>query len=50
MRYGRPRTGCAERCVDVRFIFATNKDLEKEVEAGRFHDAFYHRIDRKSVV
>lgn len=34
-----------ERCVDVRFIFATNKDLEKEVEAGRFHDAFYHRIN-----
>lgn len=34
-----------ERCVDVRFIFATNKDLAKEVEEGRFHDAFYHRIN-----
>lgn len=34
-----------ERCVDVRFIFATNKDLAKEVEAGRFHDAFLHRIN-----
>lgn len=34
-----------ERCVDVRFIFATNKDLAEEVRAGRFHDAFYHRIN-----
>ena len=31
--------------MDVRFIFATNKNLAKEVEAGRFHDAFYHRIN-----
>ncbi len=34
-----------ERCVDVRFIFATNRNLAKEVEEGRFHDAFYHRIN-----
>jgi two-component system NtrC family response regulator len=34
-----------ERCVDVRFIFATNKNLAKEVEEGRFHDAFFHRIN-----
>jgi two-component system NtrC family response regulator len=34
-----------ERVVDVRFIFATNRNLKKEVEAGRFHDAFYHRIN-----
>lgn len=34
-----------ERCVDVRFIFATNKNLAREVEEGRFHDAFYHRIN-----
>jgi two-component system NtrC family response regulator len=34
-----------ERCVDVRFLFATNKNLAKEVEEGRFHDAFFHRIN-----
>ena len=34
-----------ERSVDVRFIFATNRNLKKEVEEGRFHDAFYHRIN-----
>lgn len=34
-----------ERRVDVRFIFATNRNLEKEVREGRFHDAFYHRIN-----
>jgi two-component system NtrC family response regulator len=34
-----------ERHVDVRFLFATNRDLAREVEAGRFHDAFYHRIN-----
>ncbi len=34
-----------ERHVDVRFIFATNRDLAREVELGRFHDAFYHRIN-----
>lgn len=34
-----------ERCVNVRFLFATNKNLEKEVEEGRFLDAFYHRIN-----
>ena len=31
--------------MDVRFIFATNRNLKKEVEEGRFHDAFYHRIN-----
>ncbi|MDK2873089.1 MAG: hypothetical protein PWQ64_853 [Desulfomicrobiaceae bacterium] len=34
-----------ERHVDVRFIFATNRNLAREVEAGRFHDAFFHRIN-----
>jgi two-component system NtrC family response regulator len=34
-----------ERCVDVRFIFATKKNLAREVEEGRFHDAFFHRIN-----
>lgn len=34
-----------ERQVDVRFIFATNRNLPEEVENGRFHEALYHRIN-----
>jgi two-component system NtrC family response regulator len=34
-----------EQHVDVRFIFATNKDLKAEVEAGHFSDALYHRLN-----
>jgi two-component system NtrC family response regulator len=34
-----------EQHVDVRFIFATNKDLRAEVEAGHFSDALYHRLN-----
>lgn len=34
-----------EQHVDVRFIFATNKDLRAEVAAGRFSDALYHRLN-----
>ncbi len=34
-----------ERRVDVRFLFATNRDLPQEVEQGRFHEALYHRIN-----
>lgn len=34
-----------EKRVDVRFIFATNKDLQSEVESGRFSDALYHRLN-----
>ncbi len=31
--------------VNVRFIFATNKNLEEEVESGRFRKDLYYRIN-----
>ncbi|GKT07496.1 sigma-54 dependent transcriptional regulator [Desulforhabdus sp. TSK] len=34
-----------ERQVDVRFLFATNRNLAEEVKASRFHEALYHRIN-----
>lgn len=34
-----------ERRVNIRFIFATNKNLADEVAAGRFNEALYHRIN-----
>ncbi|MGC8492269.1 MAG: sigma-54-dependent transcriptional regulator [Syntrophobacteraceae bacterium] len=34
-----------ERKVDVRFLFATNRNLGEEVKAGNFHEALYHRIN-----
>lgn len=34
-----------ERLSDVRFLFATNRNLAVEVEQGRFHEALYHRIN-----
>jgi len=34
-----------ERQVDLRFIFATNRELQREVEVGRFSQALYHRLN-----
>ncbi|GFK92191.1 Transcriptional regulatory protein ZraR [Fundidesulfovibrio magnetotacticus] len=34
-----------ERHTDIRCLFATNRNLQTEVEAGRFHEALFHRIN-----
>ncbi len=34
-----------ERRVNIRFLFATNRNLGEEVKTGRFNEAFYHRIN-----
>lgn len=34
-----------ERCIDIRFIFATSRNLAAGVEAGTFNEALYHRIN-----
>ncbi|PRY23073.1 two component Fis family sigma54 specific transcriptional regulator [Aliiruegeria haliotis] len=41
----RPVGAVREVPLDLRFIFATNTDLEKAVEEGRFRADLYHRIN-----
>lgn len=41
----RPVGSEREVPVDLRFIFATNTELEKEVQAGRFRDDLFFRIN-----
>ena len=41
----RPVGGKTEQPFDVRLITATNRDLENEVEAKRFREELYYRIN-----
>lgn len=41
----RPVGGSAERSVDVRVLAATSRDLVAEVEAGRFREDLFYRIN-----
>lgn len=34
-----------ERKVDIRFLFATNRNLQTEEDSGKFNEAFLHRIN-----
>jgi two-component system NtrC family response regulator len=34
-----------ERQVNIRFLFATNRNLADEVKVGRFHEALFHRLN-----
>lgn len=40
----RPVGARDPRTCDIRFLFATNRDLVAAVEAGTFNEALYHRI------
>lgn len=41
----RPVGGSKDETIDVRFIFATHRDLPEEVRAGRFREDLYYRVN-----
>lgn len=38
------------REVDVRFVAATNQNLEKDIEIGHFHEDLFYRLNGISLV
>lgn len=49
-RMVRPLGGSAESPVDVRVVSATHKDLAAEVQAGRFRQDLYYRLNVIQIV